>query len=206
MTSSLVSQSIQIRSPVTLNTTALSTGDHRPSTVRCLIRRAADTTTTTTTTTTATHRTRPSTRTKRAAASVMAHSSGRTATLVALLLVLYAVARSPVTATSPASGDMSLLTMQRIKSYVDDTCTLDPHCQWTWDRFTNGLQNVSVEKAANLVPHDYMYPPGDDAEKSGQRGELEFYHFTLIIGTVGRRRRAQPNNMLLYDKIGIMLC
>lgn len=142
--------------------------DDRPSTVQCMIRRAADTTTTMTTTMTTTYKTRPSTRTERPTAA-----APPSPLLLLLLLLLYAVASVPAAAASPAIGDMSLLTMQRIKSYVDDTCTLDPHCQWTWDRFPNGLRNVSVDEAADMVPRDYMFPPGNDAEIPGQRGELK---------------------------------
>jgi len=93
--------------------------------------------------------------------------------LVAVVALWAAVAcvMVPTASQSPATGDMSLLTMQRIKSYVDDTCTLDPHCQWTWDSLPNGLLNVSMDEAAAVVPEDYLFPPGDDAEKPGQRGE-----------------------------------
>ncbi|XP_050527207.1 tyrosine-protein kinase receptor-like [Daktulosphaira vitifoliae] len=73
------------------------------------------------------------------------------------------------------SDDMSLRTMQRIKSYVDDTCTLDPHCQWTWDPYDNGLRNVSIDEAAAMVPEDYMYPPGNDSEV-GLRGNFFFIY------------------------------
>lgn len=87
-------------------------------------------------------------------------------------IALYAAAGAPAVAPSPAIGDMSLLNMQRIKSYVDDTCTLDPHCQWTWDEtIENGLKNVSVEQAAAMLPYDYLFPPGNDTEKPGQRGK-----------------------------------
>lgn len=93
---------------------------------------------------------------------------------LAVAIALYAVSRAPsAVLPSPATGDMSLLTMQRIKSYVDDTCTLDPHCQWTWDdKQPLGLRNVTVPEAEALLPPDYMYPPGDDALKDGQRGQL----------------------------------
>lgn len=96
--------------------------------------------------------------------------------LVVAAIALYAAGRAPTVTPSPASGDMSLLTMQRIKSYVDDTCTLDPHCQWTWDpKLPNGLQNVSAEQAAAAMPVDYLFPPpGDDADKpTVQRGECD---------------------------------
>jgi len=100
------------------------------------------------------------------------HARRMTAALVGAFALYVATYGPALTYTSSTvSGDMSLLTMQRIKSYVDDTCTLDPHCQWTWDSVGNVLKNVSVEEAANMVPDDYMYPPGDDAEKPGQRGE-----------------------------------
>lgn len=105
-----------------------------------------------------------------------------TSTLVTAF-ALYAVCSGPAVAASPATGDMSLLKMQRIKSYVDDTCTLDPHCQWTWDTVgQNVLRNVSVEEASAMMPDDYTFPPGNDAEKPGQRGELflttkfDFWH------------------------------
>lgn len=88
--------------------------------------------------------------------------------LVAALALWCAAAARPSPATG---GDMSLLTMQRIKSYVDDTCTLDPHCQWTWDHAVNGLMNVTAKQAADVVPADYLYAPGDDAETPGRRGE-----------------------------------
>lgn len=92
--------------------------------------------------------------------------------LVAALALWCAAAGAPAARPSPATGgDMSLLTMQRIKSYVDDTCTLDPHCQWTWDRTVNGLMNVTAKQAADVVPADYLYAPGDDAETPGRRGE-----------------------------------
>ncbi|KAL5236754.1 hypothetical protein ACI65C_004164 [Semiaphis heraclei] len=91
--------------------------------------------------------------------------------LIAVVALWAAVAcvTVPTSSPSPATGDMSLLTMQRIKSYVDDTCTLDPHCQWTWDLLANGLRNVSADEAAAAMPEDYLFPPGDDAEKPGQR-------------------------------------
>lgn len=96
-------------------------------------------------------------------------------------VILYAVANGPAVAASSATGDMSLLTMQRIKSYVDDTCTLDPHCQWTWDTVgQNVLRNVSVEEASAMMPDDYMFPPGNDAEKPGQRGECSEYEILLL--------------------------
>ncbi|XP_025192296.1 ALK tyrosine kinase receptor-like isoform X2 [Melanaphis sacchari] len=82
----------------------------------------------------------------------------------------------PAASPSPATGDMSLLTMQRIKSYVDDTCTMDPHCQWTWDPLPNGLRNVSAEEAAAEVPEDYLYPPGEDPDKPGLRGNFLFIY------------------------------
>lgn len=93
--------------------------------------------------------------------------------LVAIVALWVAVAcfTVPTASPSPATGDMSLLTMQRIKSYVDDTCTLDPHCQWTWDPLPNGLRNVSSDEALAAMPNDYLFPPGEDAEKPGQRGK-----------------------------------
>jgi len=102
--------------------------------------------------------------------------------LVAALALWAAMAciAVPVASASPATGDMSLLTMQRIKSYVDDTCTLDPHCQWSWDPLPNGLRNVSAEEAAAEMPKDYLYPPGEDPDNLGQRGEFlaSFFFFT----------------------------
>lgn len=92
----------------------------------------------------------------------------------------------PAASASPATGDMSLLTMQRIKSYVDDTCTLDPHCQWAWDPLPNGLRNVSAEEAAAEMPKDYLYPPGEDPDNlGGQRGELlaSFFFFFFLYVT-----------------------
>lgn len=95
----------------------------------------------------------------------------RTLTAVIAIAALCAVIGVPVAGSSPSTGDMSLLTMQRIKSYVDDTCTLDPHCQWTWEPLENGLKNVSVQEASAMMPVDYVFPPGNDAEKPGKRGE-----------------------------------
>lgn len=104
--------------------------------------------------------------------------------MVALIVAyaLCAVAGTPAAALSPATGDMSLLTMQRIKSYVDDTCTLDPHCQWTWnEHMENGLRNVSVKEAEAMVPEDYLYPPGSDTEASAQRGECRRFWSLLVL-------------------------
>ncbi|VVC36867.1 Hypothetical protein CINCED_3A003445 [Cinara cedri] len=96
-------------------------------------------------------------------------------TLAFVAFALYAVATVPPVLLTPASDQMSLLRMQRIKSYVDDTCTLDPHCQWSWDReLKNGLRNVTVDQAASMVPPDYLYPPGNDSE-TGQRGECSLF-------------------------------
>lgn len=102
---------------------------------------------------------------------------------VVALWVTVACVTVPTASLYPATGDMSLLTMQRIKSYVDDTCTLDPHCQWTWDPLPNGLRNVSADEAAAAMPEDYLFPPGDDAEKSGQRGEC--LQANIMIVTLG---------------------
>lgn len=101
-------------------------------------------------------------------------------TMAFVAFALYAVATVPPVLLTPSSGQMSLLNMQRIKSYVDDTCTLDPHCQWQWDKLQNGMRNVSVDQAAAMVPPDYMYPPGNDTEKSAERGECARM---LIIAT-----------------------
>lgn len=102
--------------------------------------------------------------------------------LVAVVALWAAVAciTVPTASPSPATGDMSLLTMQRIKSYVDDTCTLDPHCQWTWDPLPNGLRNVSSDEAVAVMPEDYLFPPGDDAEKPGQRGKCPHANIKLV--------------------------
>lgn len=108
----------------------------------------------------------------RPASGVRVRRWASAAVVAAIALCAAAAVRS-----SPATGggEMVLLNMQRIKSYVDDTCTLDPHCQWTWDRAVDGgLLNVSAKQAAAMVPADYMFPPGDDAEKPGQRGERGF--------------------------------
>lgn len=103
-------------------------------------------------------------------------------TLAFVAFALYAVATVPPVLLTPSSGQMSLLNMQRIKSYVDDTCTMDPHCQWVWDQQENGLRNVTVDQAASMVPPDYLFPPGGDAEKSGQRGECQFKITQFIVG------------------------
>ncbi|KAE9536932.1 hypothetical protein AGLY_006739 [Aphis glycines] len=103
--------------------------------------------------------------------------------LVAALALWAAMAcvTVPAASASPATGDMSLLTMQRIKSYVDDTCTMDPHCQWTWDPLPNGLRNVSAEEAAAEMPKDYLYPPGEDPDNLGGQRDSLFFKKSMVV-------------------------
>jgi len=42
---------------------------------------------------------------------------------------------------------------------------------------------VSADEAAAAMPEDYLFPPGDDAEKSGQRGEC--LQANIMIVTLG---------------------
>ncbi|XP_050426861.1 tyrosine-protein kinase receptor-like [Adelges cooleyi] len=107
---------------------------------------------------------------------------------LSVVSVLYVMICVRTTYTLPLAsysigGNMSLLSMQRLKSFVDDTCSLDPHCQWTWVPQENGLRNVTTDEALAMVPENYMYAPGNDSDV-GQRGNFLFVYGRPEMGTI----------------------